>query len=85
MGSADLMPRNLDRRVETLVAVTEPHVANELIESLKMDLAPNVQSWYLAPDGSWRRDTTDGLPDLHGEFEKLAQERRRVARASSGN
>ena len=83
MGSADLMKRNLDHRVESLVAITDSSIADRLLESLEMDLAPNLQSWDLAADGSWKRDTRDGLIDLHRSFEKLAVERRRSSKQHS--
>ena len=79
MGSADLMQRNLDHRVETLVAVSDAGVATRLDEALRMDLEPNIQSWYLSPDGSWSRDASDGLMDLHTEFERMAIQRRKSA------
>ena len=84
MGSADLMQRNLDHRVETLVAVSDAAVAERLGTALEMDLAPNLQSWYLSADGSWTRDGSDGLMDLHAEFERLAIDRRKSAGTSKG-
>ncbi len=59
IGSADLMHRNLDRRVETLVRLVDPEeVAN--IESL-FDFAydPETSSWHLLPDGTWERRQFD--------------------------
>ncbi len=84
MGSADLMQRNLDHRVETLVAISDSAVAERLGTALEMDLEPNLQSWHLSPDGSWDRDGSDGLLDLHTEFERLAINRRRSAGSSRG-
>ena len=81
MGSADLMQRNLDHRVEALVAVSDRAVSKRLVDALHLDLEPNLQSWYLAADGSWTRDASDGLLDLHGEFERQAIERRKSGRA----
>jgi len=85
MGSADLMQRNLDHRVESLVAITDTSIAERLVESLQMDLEPNLQSWDLAADGSWRRDARDGLVDLHRSFEKLAIERRKSSKQHSAS
>jgi len=82
MGSADLMPRNLDHRVEALVAISEPAVADRLMGILDMELAPNVQSWLLASDGSWTRSTDTGLLDLHTALEDEAIERRRAGRST---
>ena len=55
LGSADLMPRNLDHRIEVVVPVEEPHVRNELDSIFKALLADNRQAWALLPDGSWER------------------------------
>jgi len=83
MGSADLMERNLDHRVETLVAVSDSAVAERLVGSLRMELSPNHQSWHLSPDGGWTRDASDGLPDLHTDFEREALARRKAAKSTS--
>jgi polyphosphate kinase len=53
LGSADLMPRNLDRRIETLFPIEEPGLKQELIEILHIYLADNVNTRLLRPDGSY--------------------------------
>jgi polyphosphate kinase len=55
IGSADLMPRNLDRRVEVLVPVESGRSRQELQAVLGSVFADNVHSWALASDGSWSR------------------------------
>jgi polyphosphate kinase len=55
IGSADLMHRNLDRRVETLVRVKDPLVQEQLDGLLTRLLADDVLRWDLAADGSWHR------------------------------
>ncbi|QBI22161.1 RNA degradosome polyphosphate kinase [Egibacter rhizosphaerae] len=55
MGSPDWMPRNLDRRVETLAPIDDPEMAAELRATLDVYLADNCNAWHLEPDGSWRR------------------------------
>ena len=55
IGSADLMPRNLDRRVEAMLRVTEPRLRARLDEILELNLADDVLAWTLEPDGTWRR------------------------------
>lgn len=82
MGSADLMPRNLDHRVETLVAIADPSVAEQIEESLELELSDNLQAWDLRSDGSWCREATPGRLDLHGTFEKMAVERKHSAHPS---
>ena len=83
MGSADLMPRNLDHRVEALVAISDPEVASRLVGILDMELQPNVQSWILQPNGSWTRSSEPDLLDLHTALETEAIERRRAGHSSS--
>ncbi len=53
LGSADLMPRNLDRRIETLFPIEEPTLKQELVDNLNISLADNVNAWLLRPDGSY--------------------------------
>ncbi|GAC1442657.1 MAG: RNA degradosome polyphosphate kinase [Mycobacteriales bacterium] len=53
LGSADLMHRNLDRRVETMVRVKDPAVQAQLAGMLDRALADNVRCWELGPDGCW--------------------------------
>ena len=55
LGSADLMPRNLDHRIEVVVPVEDLHVRNELEGIFKALLADNSQAWELQADGSWER------------------------------
>jgi len=56
LGSADLMPRNLDRRVETLFPVEDARLRNALRDHiLDVHLKDNVQSRRLLPDGSYER------------------------------
>jgi polyphosphate kinase len=53
IGSADWMPRNLDRRVEAVVAVEQPELVQDLQEILGIMLADDRQSWDLQPDGHY--------------------------------
>jgi polyphosphate kinase len=55
IGSADLMPRNLDRRVEVLVPVESARVRQELNAVLDSVFADDTFAWELAADGSWAR------------------------------
>jgi polyphosphate kinase len=61
IGSADLMPRNLDLRVEVVTPVTDPDLTGRLQEILDVMLADNQQAWELLVDGTWqRRQPADG-------------------------
>ncbi len=72
LGSSDLMPRNLDRRVEAVVPVTDPKLCQRLEQILEISLADDVLSWELGPDGIWRKvQTVRGL-NSHERFKELA-------------
>ncbi|MCU1432551.1 MAG: degradosome polyphosphate kinase [Actinotalea sp.] len=58
IGSADLMHRNLDRRVETLVRVADPDHVRELLELIELSMDPATSSWHLDADGTWTRHHT---------------------------
>ena len=53
IGSADWMPRNLDRRVEAITPVEDPEMAKDLQEILGIMLADNRRAWDLQPDGRY--------------------------------
>jgi polyphosphate kinase len=76
IGSADWMPRNLDRRVEAVVPVEEPSLAKELQEILGIMLADNRQAWDMQPDGSYiQRQPPAGTQPLSSQqtFMTMAQ------------
>jgi polyphosphate kinase len=58
IGSADMMERNLDHRVEVLAAVKSPEIRDQLKLVLDLGLSDNVGSWMLAGNGKWRRTAT---------------------------
>jgi polyphosphate kinase len=66
IGSADLMHRNLDRRVEALVRVTHPAACRELQFVLDTAMDDTMDGWDLGGDGSWtRRPGNHGQPAMH--------------------
>jgi len=84
IGSADMMHRNLDRRVEALVRITErAHVA-ELQSLMARGMSDEIASWRLAEDGRWVRHHlgSDGLPleDLQSALIEMHSKRRWKAR-----
>ncbi|MDP9002467.1 MAG: polyphosphate kinase 1, partial [Myxococcota bacterium] len=55
IGSADWMPRNFHRRVEAMLAVDDAVIRARLIEIMQLQMADNVKSWILKPDGKYER------------------------------
>jgi len=55
IGSADLMPRNLDHRVELATPIESPPLRAELLDTLERAFADNQSSWELDAEGAWRR------------------------------
>lgn len=68
IGSADWMPRNLDRRVEAITPVQDTDIARDLQEILGIMLADNRQAWDLQPDGSYRqRQPAEDSPEASSQ------------------
>ncbi|MEV0683725.1 RNA degradosome polyphosphate kinase [Nocardia sp. NPDC050378] len=59
IGSADMMHRNLDRRVEVMVQVKDPRLTEQLGTVFDSALDPMTRCWVLLPDGSWQASPTD--------------------------
>jgi polyphosphate kinase len=81
IGSADLMPRNLDRRVEALVPVEDHDLQGRLDEILATNLADDWLAWELHGDGTWHHVARpepggDGHVDTHLHLQELARSRR---------
>ncbi len=80
IGSADLMHRNLDRRVEALVRIADPDQIIELIDLIDASMDDGTSSWHLTPDDTWERHATDdegrALHDMQSVL--IARHRRRV-------
>jgi polyphosphate kinase len=80
IGSADLMPRNLDKRVEVLVPVTVPEHRQQLDEVLTSALAEDTRSWELGPDAHWSQIGWDGGDSQAYLYEMARQRARRLVR-----
>jgi polyphosphate kinase len=84
IGSADMMHRNLDRRVEALLRVTDPQHVAEITSLLERGTAPTTSRWELSEDGRWTRlhRNAEGEPlaDVQTAMIETHLKRRRKAR-----
>jgi polyphosphate kinase len=78
IGSADLMPRNLDRRVEALTPVDDRRLRGRLDEVLDANLADDTLAWELRADGTWRK-----VPTVVGDSTQRRLQELAIARAHS--
>ncbi len=83
VGSADLMERSLDRRVEVVVPITEPALQRRVAGLLDWALLDQATSWELGPDGCWTRKAPDLPPhslglSLQAQFQTQALAARRT-------
>jgi polyphosphate kinase len=79
IGSADLMPRNLDRRVEAVVPVTDARLVARLDEILDVELADDALAWSLDRDGTWSH-----VPRVQGLDSQLRLHQLALRRAAQG-
>jgi polyphosphate kinase len=77
LGSADMMERNLDRRVEAVVPISQPELQGRLREILELDLADDARAWTFDPDGVWRKVTTITGLNAQQKLQELAVTRSR--------
>ncbi|MDR2704003.1 MAG: RNA degradosome polyphosphate kinase [Cellulomonadaceae bacterium] len=79
IGSADLMHRNLDRRVEALIVITDPDLIAELLWLLDESIKDTTSSWRLGADNTWVRHNVgpDGEPLLDLQSELIARHGRK--------
>lgn len=80
MGSADWMPRNLDRRVEILFPVEDEALKARLIHILDVQLADNVKAHLLQPDGTYKKKSLRGRQKVNAQ-EQFCAEAIEAARA----
>ncbi len=74
IGSADLMPRNLDRRVEAVVRITLPSIEDRIQEIIATNLNDDSLAWELDSSGEYHR-RSERTVNAHDVFEQLATER----------
>lgn len=85
IGSADMMHRNLDRRVEALIRLTDPAHLDQIEQLFSVTMSDRTSSWHLQPDGEWRRRARarEGrlLADLQNVTMSTISSRRRTPQA----
>jgi polyphosphate kinase len=82
IASADLMPRNLDHRVELAAPIESPELRAELMDTLERAFADNQSSWELHADGTWqRRSPGPGERPRNMQLELMELHTRRAAEA----
>jgi len=82
IASADLMPRNLDHRVELAAPIDSPELRAELMDTLERAFADNQSSWELHAGGTWqRRSPGPGEPKRNVQIELMELHARRAAEA----
>jgi polyphosphate kinase len=77
IGSADLMERNLDRRVEVLVPIEEEALQAELLEAFEITWRDDLFTWVLGTDRRWRRLQPVNSFSAQAEFKRRAMDRAR--------
>jgi polyphosphate kinase len=75
IGSADMMPRNLDRRVEAMLRVSDPKLRARLDEVLELNFADDMLAWNLETDGTWVK-----VPNVRGLDAQVALQELATAR-----
>jgi len=85
IGSADMMHRNLDRRVEALVRLTDPDQLTQIDELFELALSDNTSSWWLDASGEWSRhnltESGELLQDMQNVLMKKISARKRSGAA----
>ena len=69
LGSADMMHRNLDRRVEVLVRLSEPDHVNSILEMFELAMSEQIASWSLDSSGNWVRSQFDSEGNTLSDFQ----------------
>ncbi len=78
IGSADMMPRNLDRRVEAMLRVSDRRLRARLDEILELNFADDALAWSLEADGTWSK-----VPVVHGIDAQVALQDLALARTKA--
>jgi polyphosphate kinase len=84
IGSADLMPRNLDTRVELLAPVRDDELRADLLDTLERCFADDTNTWELGQDGGWTRRTPNGSEPRSVQRELMRGHAARAPEAATG-
>jgi polyphosphate kinase len=84
IGSADLMPRNLDTRVELLAPVRDEALRAELLDTFERCMVDDTNAWTLAGDGTWERRAPSASQPRNVQEELMARHTARAVEASAG-
>jgi polyphosphate kinase len=84
IGSADLMPRNLDTRVELLAPVRDEALRAELLDTLERCMADDTNAWTLAADGAWGRRAPSPSDPRNAQVELMSRHAARAVEAAAG-
>ncbi len=72
LGSADMMPRNLDRRVEAMVPIEDPYLKAQIDDTLGVELMDAHLAWSLDSEGKWRRVGNDPSTNSQAALVEMA-------------
>ena len=84
IGSADLMPRNLDTRVELVTPVEDPALRSDLMDTLERCFADDTNAWELDDEGTWTRREPEGPEPRNVQRELMSGHAARAAEGASG-
>ena len=83
IGSADLMPRNLDTRVELIAPVRDEGLRGDLVDTLDRCFADNTNSWELSSEGRWQRLAPEASEPRNVQRELMAAHAAEAAEAAA--
>ena len=84
MGSADWMPRNLDRRVEIVFPVEDERIKGEVMHVLDLEFKDNVKAHLLLPDGTYVKQDKRGKVLINSQMEFCREAREKAVQKKKG-
>jgi polyphosphate kinase len=83
IGSADLMPRNLDTRVELIAPVRDEALRGDVVDTLDRCFSDNTNTWELTAEGRWQRLSAEGAEPRNVQRELMAAHAAEAAEAAA--